>query len=369
MQTFLKSIEIRGYKSIDSIQLDLQAFNVLIGANGAGKSNLISLFRFLNQISSGNLAFSTQQSGGASALLHLGAKFTTQIGANLRFLCNQEVLDYEFELQHSPNGDLLLFNKDEFRFGQPESLKTVPLQIGNPESWLRPVSFSQDTIGQKAMQLRNLLERFRVYHFSDMSANAAIKLTRSLDDDVYLHSDGANLAAVLYRLKLSFPRHLARIVKTIQQSAPFFKDFVLEPVGNNIRLRYLEKNSDVIFGVHQMSDGTLRYIALLTLLLQPPELLPDMLLIDEPELGLHPHALETILAILQRLSKTRQVMIATQSVWLVNAVEPEQIIVAQKELGRSVFKRLDLGKLSVWLEEYSLGQLWESNHLGGRPSR
>jgi predicted ATPase len=117
-----------------------------------------------------------------------------------------------------------------------------------------------------------------------------------------------------------------------------------------------------------LSDGTLRFICLTTLLLQPKSLLPDTLLIDEPELGLHPFAINLLADMLQEAAESKQVIVSTQSVELLNAFQPEDVVVVQREEDASVFKRLDKAALSDWLaDDYSLGELWKRNILGGRP--
>jgi predicted ATPase len=365
MKNFLKRVHIAGFKSIRECTLELGALSVFIGANGAGKSNFISFFKMLNFISTENFAIYVSKYGGASNLLHLGVKKTNAIHASLDFETEQGMNIYELMLAYAPSGDRLIFTEEKVAFLRPEQKKPreISLGVGHQETRL---PLSED---KTARVIKNLLTRTRVYQFHDTSETARIKQTSFLSDDVYLKSDAGNLAAVLFRLKRDFPKHYQHIVKTIGLSAPYFKDFVLEPANNSIMLRYTEFDTDMIFGADQISDGTLRLMALLTLLLQPIEQMPNVIIIDEPELGLHPHALEVVLAVMQRVSRQRQIILATQSLWLVDAVDPNEIIVTERQKSETVFKRLDLDKLSNWLEEYSLGQLWESNHIGGRPSR
>jgi predicted ATPase len=239
------------------------------------------------------------------------------------------------------------------------------IMTNSTESRLLNAAINDDLVG---IQIRKLLLENRPYQFHDTSDTAYMKLTGTLDDDVFLKSDAGNLAAVLFRLKNYHPKHYQKILRTIRLSTPYFKDFVLEPNGRNIRLRYLEFGSETVYGAHQLSDGTLRLMALLTLLLQPMEFLPNTILIDEPELGLHPHALETVLSVMRSIGGEKQIIIATQSVSIVDRLEPEDIIVAQRHGSETQFTRLDATRLESWLEEYSLGELWEKNVLGGRPS-
>jgi predicted ATPase len=126
---------------------------------------------------------------------------------------------------------------------------------------------------------------------------------------------------------------------------------------------------DTPWKAHVLSDGTLRFICLATLLLQPPQLMPDIILIDEPELGLHPYAINLLAQMLKRAAETKQVIVSTQSVELLNAMAPEDVVVAGRDNGATTLKRLDSADLTDWLEDYSLGELWKRNVLGGRPTR
>jgi len=153
--------------------------------------------------------------------------------------------------------------------------------------------------------------------------------------------------------------------------APFFKDFVLKPEinPNYIQLRWQDRNSDYEFRAHQLSDGTLRTMVLITLLLQPETDLPVLIVLDEPEIGLHPYAIHIIASLIQSVSAQTQIILATQSCTFLDYFEPEQVIVVGQEQGLSSFKRLDSASLSEWLEEYTLSELWEKNVTGGHPSR
>ncbi|WP_246076466.1 AAA family ATPase [Amycolatopsis cihanbeyliensis] len=158
----------------------------------------------------------------------------------------------------------------------------------------------------------------------------------------------------------------ARIVNAVRQVAPFFRDFVLRPEGNDrVRLRWWQHDSDALFSANQMSDGTLRFLCLAALLLQPE--LPALVVLDEPELGLHPFAIVQLAGLLRQAAARSQVLIATQSVTLMNQFEIGDLIVVEREGGTSTFTRPPADHLAAWLEEHSLGELWEKNLIGGRP--
>ncbi|MFD0708351.1 AAA family ATPase [Photorhabdus akhurstii] len=193
-----------------------------------------------------------------------------------------------------------------------------------------------------------------------------------INDNDYLREDGANLAAFLYRLQKNHILHYKRIVKTIQMVAPFFGDFYLRPTSDNtdyIQFEWTEKEQDIPFKASELSDGTLRFILLTTVLLQPEDYMPSSIIIDEPELGLHPYAINVLAGLIKNASSKHQLIISTQSVELVDQFDADDLIIVDKQQGVSTFKRLNSDFLSEWLEDYSLGELWKKNLLGGRPQR
>ena len=152
--------------------------------------------------------------------------------------------------------------------------------------------------------------------------------------------------------------------------APFFDDFILEPLALNpdtIRLEWKHVGADDYFDVSSLSDGTLRFIALAALLQQPVELRPSVILLDEPELGLHPLAVAMLASMVRSASVNTQVILATQSPTLLDHFKPEDVLVADRVDGATKFTRLNTEELAIWLEDYSIGQLWEMNDLEGNP--
>lgn len=186
-----------------------------------------------------------------------------------------------------------------------------------------------------------------------------------VDNDV-LHSNAANVAAFLMDLSNRYPEHYEQILETVRQVAPFFGTFVLKEVGaEQTQLLWKDRYSDLLYYPHQLSDGTVRYICLATLLLQPDP--PSTILIDEPELGLHPQAIKLLASLLHEAANRAQLIVSTQSSVLLDEFEPEQVIVANHQNGETVLARQDKDRLEEWLKEYTLGQLWEKNELGGQP--
>lgn len=363
----LKRITVRGYKSIYALEdFELRSLNVLIGANGAGKSNFISLFRMLADIAEQRLQLFVQNEGGPDALLFGTRKRTARMEAAIEF----GIDGYRFTLE--PNGDRLIFAAEEvFSITGASTLPGKQIHIygiggGNAETKLPDVAH-----GPFYPYARKAIGAWRVYHFHDTSRSAPVRVPQAVRDNQRLKSDGGNLAPFLRHLRERYTESYERIVQTVRMVAPFFGGFIYRSdPGERIELEWFEiDDPDTTLGVRQMSDGTLRFALLTTLLLQPAELQPDTIIIDEPELGLHPYALAVMASLLQQAAETRQLIVSTQSGELISEFQPEDVVVVDRRDGASVFKRLDAEELADWLKDYALGDLWKQNVLGGRPAR
>jgi predicted ATPase len=360
----LERLTVKNYKSIRDQTLDLGALNLFIGGNGAGKSNLISVFRFLREIVTQNLAGYTAVKGGAESLLYFGRKGSNSISIKLEFAEGERANAYKVDLTPTDDDGLSISTETAYyherdRYPKPFDL---PISASTKESGLRAHTH------QCAAQALKDLESYRVYHFHDTSDTAAAKLYCDLEDNRFLRSQAENLAAFLFWMKEKHVEHYANIVATVRQIAPFFDDFLLSPSRLNesrIRLEWRERGSDAYFNAHSLSDGTLRFICLATLLLQPE--LPGIVLLDEPELGLHPAAITLLADLLSSASERTQVLVATQSVTLVNQFGPGEVWAVDRGDRQSVFRHLSGEDMSDWLDDYALGELWEKNLLGGRP--
>jgi predicted ATPase len=356
----LSKIVLEGFKSIAQCELELSALNVLIGCNGAGKSNFIDFFRMISQILDEKLQVYVGKQGGPDAILHFGRKKTEQLKAELYFGNN----GYKFTLEATRDNRLMFADenfwwnvKGDWDISSGHFESRVESQKGNTKIYDFTVP---------------AMKSWRVYHFHDTGENSPIKQQHALNDNVYLRPNGQNLAAFLYLLKKKHPDNYMRIVKTIRLVAPFFGNFHLRPSPHNeemIELEWIEKDQDVPFKAHHFSDGTLRFICLTTVLLQPTEKQPETILIDEPELGLHPYAIKVLASLMKTASKEKQIIVSTQSVELLDEFDVEDIIIVDRKDGKSSIHRLNENDLTEWLQEYSLGELWKKNLLGGRPAR
>ena len=361
----LDRLAIRGFKSIRALEdFEPKALNVLIGPNGAGKTNFIDFFRLLARMAEGRLQVFVAEQDGPDVLLFGGRRRTERIEAELQFGANA----YCFTLV--PAGSRLVFAGEETRFfGWNLTTHTHSLGSGHAESSLEDADDAgSDTF---APYVRKAIAGWRVYHFHDTSATAPVRQAHGLRDNLLLKPDAGNLGAFLRRLRERYPDHYRQIVEVVRLAAPFFGDFVYrQDIGESMELEWFEAdNPDTVLGPRQLSDGTLRFICLSTLLLQPVELQPELILIDEPELGLHPYALTLLAEMLQHASDSRQIIASTQSADLVSELDPENVVVVDRKEGASTFTRLDGGDLKEWLEDYALGDLWKMNILGGRPGR
>jgi predicted ATPase len=365
----LRRVILKGFKSIKEMDLELRPLNVLIGPNGAGKSNLVSFFKLLNEMMAGRLQQYIGTSGRAQSILHFGPKVSPQMEAGLEFEVANGIDTYAMRLFHAA-GDTLVFAEESLSFlqtGYPRP-KQIPLGAGHQETH---IGDEADKDEPTAKVFRYLLNHCRVYHFHDTSPTARVRQYGYIGDNRWLMPDAGNLAALLLRLReTNGGSPYRRIVKTISLIAPFFGDFDLEPTlptRKEIILNWRDRGSDQVFGPHQLSDGTLRAICLVTLLMQPEDELPDLIVVDEPELGLHPYALNVVASLFKKASHHKQVIISTQSSSFLDNFDAEDVIVVNREGNESLFERPDPTKLEAWLDEYSLGEVWEKNVIGGGP--
>ena len=359
---------IKGFKSIQALE-DYRPddLTVLIGPNGAGKSNFISFFRMMSWalVDNDGLPHYVGQEGGASRLLHDGPDTTPQMEGAIEITGAAGENQYKFRLFFAA-GDTLVFADEKYRFSRSD-IPGVPDWQETGAGHRYPQLVPLAAVDETARVIREMLRRIVVYQFHNTSRTARVRRKWSVDDNRWLKEDAANLAPVLLRLKETDGRCYQRIVDTVQLILPFFSDFDLEPQSGSLLLNWRERGSDQIFSVSQASDGMLRVIALVTLLLQPRDALPDVLILDEPELGLHPYAIGVIGGLIHGASVRCQVIIATQSTSLVDCFQPNDIVVVEREGRCSVFHRMNSASLQEWLKRYSLSELWQKNVLGGRP--
>ena len=361
----LDCLDIHGFKSLCALDgFEPRALNVLIGPNDAGKTKFIDLFRMLARMAEERLQVFVVEQDGSDALLFGGRKRTERIEAVFKFGANA----YCFSLV--PAGGRLVFDREEARFASQEAMRySYSWGGGHAESMLKDANEARvDTF---VPYVREAIAGWRVYHFHDTSATSPVRQAHGVRDNILLKPDAGNLGAFLRRLRERYPDHYRQIVEVVRLAAPFFGDFVYRrDAGESMELEWYEADDpDTVRSPRQLSDGTLRFVCLSTLLLQPTELQSELILIDEPELGLHPYALTLVAEMLQHAGDSRQVIASTQSADLVSELNPEDVVVVERKEGASTFTRLDGEDVKEWLEDYALGELWKMNIFGGRLGR
>lgn len=362
----IERLEINNFKSIREACIDLKKRNILIGANGAGKSNLISFFEMTRHLLEQRLGAYMLRHGGIDSMLYRGRKVSDSITALIDF-SDTNALAFKLVPTAGPKA-YLEYTKDYF------NVKALPGKRYKEEwdlhNWDSDVEESAILSTQKwgADYIRSFLRGFTVYHFHDTGLTSPMRQPSRTGDNETLRNDGSNLASFLYRLKIEDERTYNLIEGTVRSIAPYFKCFRLSPdksMDGFVSLEWEEKDSDMYLDANNFSDGTLRFIALAALLLQPDP--PQTIIIDEPELGLHPASIIKLGALIKRASYRTQLIVATQSVSIVDCFDPEDIIVVDRKNGQSTFQRLDKESCAAWISDYSLGEIWEKNVIGGQP--
>jgi len=360
----LDQITIRGFRSIAAINaLTLGPINILIGANGSGKSNFLGALSFLRSIAEGRLRDTVTKASGAERLLHFGSRTTREMVFEASF---NGGMHFFYQLSLGATNDDGLYPTREASGVQDSTLLPQWGSLG-PREKGREAGISEPLFSGPPLSVRNRLLSLRASHFHDTTQ---LRTTAKLDDNSFLRADGSNLAPFLFLIQASHRPSYDLIRRAVQQVAPFFDDFDLKPLQrarDDIKLEWRHRGSDQYFDAASLSDGTLRFMALATLFLQPTEFRPSIILIDEPELGLHPYGIGLLASLIRSASIETQVIVSTQSSLLLDHFDPEDVLVTDRVDNSTQISRLDPERLKDWLKEYSLGQLWEKNELGGRP--
>lgn len=365
----LTELELRGFKSIAydyPMTLDLRDVNILLGANGAGKSNIVSFFKMLGYLSGGKLQKHIAMSGTSQMFLHYGVKKTPSFSASLKFGNFRGYERYTFSLANAVP-DRLIIASEEIEWNGRRS--------GNEEGRMKLEPFFNESAlltsaSSVERDIYDLINGCKVFQFSDSSATSSMLQASSVDSAHYLQSQADNLPSFLYFLKNNYPYSYNRIVNYVREVVPQFKDFYLEPERGWVSLKWEDTSAnDYIFSAHQFSDGSIRFIALATLLLQPEETMPGVIIIDEPELGLHPYAIDSLCEMIHDASLHAQIIVATQSPAIVDGFSIDDVIIMERDPEKqcTIARRLNSEDYKEWIEEYSLSELWAKNVIGGRP--
>ena len=376
LQPKIDQVRIKGFRSLADIEITgLPDVTVMIGANGSGKSNFIRFFEMLSwMLRSQKLGEFVGRYGGADDQLFGGNRQTPRMEAAVGLKTEAGLNEYHFALAHA-QPDRFIFTEEACRFSSHDRPTQAVWQYikdsGYPEARIVEAAQSGRDIGvnsDTASYIVKLLKNCATYQFHDTSDESNFKKRWDVEDNNYLRSHGGNLAAVLHRLEQEDLKRFKLICYYVGRILPVFDRFAIEESYGKVSLRWKAKWTDKTFGAHLTSDGSLRFFALVTLLNLPSQMLPDVILLDEPELGLHPAAIELVAHMVKVLAQEKQVIVATQSPLLVDAFGLDEIIVLDLKGGKSELRKLDPAEFRVWIEEdFTPGQLWEKNLLGGRP--
>jgi predicted ATPase len=361
-----REIRIAGFCSLKDVVLRPGRLTVLIGPNGAGKSNLLQALRLIPMLRTSSLQNYVSKKGFASALLHYGPKVTESIEVGVVFTGQSSTYSYNARLGIS-SGDTLYFETEDASKRNPDQSWTTTTIGGNYRESQLQAKANTDPI---ARVVNNWISRMTFYHFHDTSENSKLRTTSRREEDRYPRSDGSNLAAYLLRLKEGTTpdeqKAWQRINRHCRHIAPAVKELDPVAINNSVRLDWID-DQDERFGCLQLSDGTLRALALITVLSQPTQYLPKLISIDEPELGLHPSAIGLILELCRSISRHTQIILATQSTELLDYCSANEVVVVERQQAETQLTRLSNDDLQGWLEDYSLSELYNKGVIGGKP--
>lgn len=339
--------------------LDLHQINVLIGSNGSGKSNFLSFFEFLNRAYEQNLTEHVALNGGVDKFFYNGTKETETIQGEVYWENNR------YQLQLKEGDGRLVVTGEKLGYETKNHL----VSYNDIAKFTNEAGIKHYTGMRRGDYINHYLSEIKKYHFHDTGKTSPFtKESSVLNDKFFLYEKGENLAAFLYAIQSENPIIYHRIVKVIQTIAPYFSDFYFRiSEAGTLRLLWKDKYSSMIYGPNDLSDGTIRFIALTTLFLQPKP--PKVIIIDEPELGLHPVAIQKLAGMMRSVaSKGTQIIVATQSTDLLSHFGPEDVVTVNQIDGATQMQRLGKDELERWLEDYTLGDLWRQNIMkGGQP--
>ena len=373
----ITKVSLTGFKSFkDKTDIALSNLNVIIGANGTGKSNLLSFFQLLGNALTRNLQGHILRYGGEH-FLHNGRKKTERIKCAIEIATNNATDRYEIDLAFQAPGRLFI-SREYIEYRKSGKDKPFTCEIKNNGYELGLLDFgeklgnSNNALRGTANAIKTMLQKIRAFQFHDTTDTARIRGGILRADCQYLKNDGGNLAAVLNMLKTT-PEYLPyynRIVRYVQKILPYFADFAIDGFPekqDTVYLFWKKQGSDYILTPNQLSDGTIRFIALATLLLAPRKIQPDVIVIDEPELGLHPLAIRILANMIKQAAENLQILVATQSPLFLDFFDANDVLVFEAPNEITTVKRLNQDELSAWAQEYTLSELWDKNVIGGQP--
>jgi len=373
MKGAIRKISINGYKSIRELrEFELRDLNVIIGANGSGKSNLVQVFQMLMAMSRKGLQKFILENGGADNFLYNGPQHTPSISMEFEFESHSDYRQgsnyYRFDLTPTVDDTFLVIEERKYVTTNWRPYGGPSLESRLEDEREEPSATGGHGVGYFVYES---IANWMVYHFHDSSSTAPMRRYEIIEDNATLRSNGGNIAPFLLKLKTGnkfpAPSYYKDIVNAVRLVIPFFDDFRLDVINKGekdvVRLGWQQKGSDFPMQPYHLSDGSIRFICLATALLNPFP--PSVIVIDEPELGLHPEAIRILGELIRDAAKRTQIIVATQSPLLLDQFSIEDIVVVNRKEGQSVFERLQRAYFDEWLNNYSVGELWSRNIIAG----
>lgn len=364
----ISKLSFSGWKQFREVS-DFEPGNltVFIGMNGSGKSNIMELFVFLKNLidQPGRLQTYLVENGYASSVLHYGPDVTKELALSLDIRSEVGNNNYSIVLKYSkPNK--LIFKSENYLFTADNPRvegTTTPRSCGEGHEEAKIMDVDNTT----ARTILSLINKIQIYQFHNTSYTASMRQASYVEHKGYLRSNGENIASVLYYLKEEHPTQYRKIVTLLKKAFPFFENFTFDVLNKNVEMGWKEEGQRYEFHISQASDGMMRTICLFTLLMLPEKMQPEIILLDEPELGLHPAAINILSMLLEQASEKKQIFVSTQSTQIVDQTDLSNIAVINRKGGVSTLEKPDYEALEFWRDEYSNSQIWDKNLIGGKP--
>lgn len=388
MNTFDR-IHVHGFRRLADVELKLRPLNVLIGANGCGKTSLLDVFSLLAASAAGQLKSCIKDMGGFDPNLSLQPTGTGDKAKLMRFELERAVSNYaplKYDITLRPSGtsyqipdESLTQHNDPSKPNPMKHLESVhgrTRYFDTDENKLKAPAWEYDETESALSQAGKMYqepERFRTtlasstyYHALDVSPRAPVRLPQQMREALLPGKNGEDLVTCLYWMREASPDRFETIEDTLRVGFPGFERLNFPPVASGLlALTWKDKDVKQPFYLHQLSEGTLRFLWLTTLLYSPG--LTEVTLLDEPEVSLHPELLSVLADCLREASARTQLIVATHADRLVRFLRPEDVVTFELEEGISTAIRAEDLDLDAWLKEYTLDQVWEHGRMGGRP--
>ena len=377
-------ITIEGYRRLFNVQVDMRdrPLTVMIGANGVGKTSLLEIFSLLAASANAQLANKISELGGLPDIITRDRTNSITISLSMS-VPGYAPLDYQLEVALkgftyeialetlTENNPLVLepFKHIDSRGLDVKYFNTEDGVLLRPNWDHNPLETSLAQVPKMYQEPENLRKRLAsctFYGALNVAPKSPVRLPQSMRPTSLPGANGEDLVSCLYYLRETDPERFEIIEDTLTAAFPDFERLGFPPVAaGTITMTWKDKNFSKPIYMHQLSEGTLRFIWLITLLQSPG--LTAVTLIDEPEVSLHPELLRLLADMMREASQKTQLIVATHSDRLIRFLNPEEVLVCDAEDGLTTMRWGDSFNLEHWLEEYSLDQVWAMNLMGGRP--